>query len=52
MSNNKSENSDQLESPLEKLLGPTLQDPSNNEKPTSEALKDAKIVALYFSASW
>ena len=49
---NKNENSDVIETPLAKLLGPTLQDSSNNEKPTSEALKDTAIVALYFSASW
>jgi len=38
---------------MENLLGPSLlTEPGEDGKPTSTLLKDAKIVAFYFSASW
>ncbi|KAL0234002.1 hypothetical protein PCE1_002505 [Barthelona sp. PCE] len=38
-------------SPLETLIGPSLQDANHVNHPTSSILKNAKAIALYFSSS-
>merc|ERR1740139_555196 len=55
MSNRNKENTNQTGSTsatMDTILGPTLLSSADNETPTSSALSDATIIALYFSASW